>query len=127
MKIRYALLACCLAAPAVAAQHEGRERYGADVKMEHGTQAKTLEESVKKGSEQLQSMELTGDVDRDFVQTMLMHHRHGVEMAQIQLEQGKDKKAKDFARKVIDEQKKDIKELERWLERYPESGQRPTR
>lgn len=41
-------------------------------------------------------MEMCGNLHRDFVQTMLMHHRHGVEMAKIQVEQGSDSEAKEF-------------------------------
>lgn len=67
-------------------------------------------------------MEMSGDLDRDFVKSMLMHHRHGVEMARIQAEQGKDARAKEFARKVIESQTKEIRQLENWLKAHPGSG-----
>ncbi|HET6398193.1 MAG TPA: DUF305 domain-containing protein [Candidatus Thermoplasmatota archaeon] len=114
MKIIPALLtAAVLACPVAAAQHEGVGQGGSH----------ELHEHMLKSSEEMKTMEMSGDLDRDFVQSMLTHHRHGVEMAQIQLENGKDAKAKEFARKVVQNQKKEIKELERWLEQHPEPGQ----
>lgn len=114
MKIIPALLtAAILSCPVAAAEHEAHQAEG----------SQQLHEHMLKSSEEMKTMEMSGDLDRDFVQTMLNHHRHGVEMAQIQLEHGKDAKAKEFAEKVVQQQTKEIKELERWLEAHPEPGQ----
>lgn len=94
-----------LASAAVAAQHEG-----------HGSGSQELHQSMTKGAQEMQAMEMSGNLDRDFVKTMLMHHRHGVEMARIQIEHGRDAKAKEFARKTVEQQTKEIRELERWLQ-----------
>lgn len=106
-----ALLAGALIAPAAAAQHEGSEAGSHE-----------LHQSMTKGSQEMQSMEMSGDLDRDFVEGMLMHHRHGVEMARIQAAQGRDAKAKEFAKKVIENQSKEIRQLESWLKAHPEDG-----
>lgn len=81
-----------------------------------------MHESMMRGCHQMESMRMSGDVDRDFVKEMLMHHRHGVEMAKIQLDKGTDPKAKDFARKIIDEQNKEIEQLQGWLSEHPEKA-----
>lgn len=112
MKTIAALLAVPLLAAAVSAQgHDAHEKNGA------GSQQ--LHEMMTKGSQQMQDMRMSGDLDRDFVESMLMHHRHGMEMAKLQLEQGSDAKAKQFARATIENQKKEIKELENWLQAHP--------
>lgn len=107
-----AVLSAFLAAAPVAAQHQGHEG--------HGAGAQQLHESMTKGAQEMQSMDMSGDLDRDFVKSMLMHHRHGVEMAKIQAEHGSDAKAKSFAKKIIDAQTKEIKQLEGWLQAHPE-------
>ena len=83
-----------------------------------------LHQSMMQGSQQMQSMPMSGDLDRDFVEAMALHHRHGIEMAQIELNKGKDSKAKAFARKVIDAQKKELEQFERWLSEHPKKESR---
>lgn len=111
-----AALSAFLAAAPAAAQHQGHEG--------HDAGAQRLHESISKGTQEMQSMDMTGDLDRDFVKSMLMHHRHGVEMAKIQAEHGSDAQAKSFAKKIIDNQTKEIKQLEGWLQAHPEEGQK---
>lgn len=106
-----ALLVSVLAAAGIAADRQ-------DHKMtEAGSQE--LHESMTKSSQEMQSMEMSGNLDRDFVKTMLMHHRQGVEMAKIQVERGSDSKAKEFAKKMIANQTKEIRQLENWLSPQP--------
>lgn len=65
---------------------------------------------------------MSGDVDRDFVMSMKMHHGEAVKMAKIELREATDPKAKDFARRIIASQQKEIAEFDRWLSQHPESG-----
>ena len=105
-----ALLALCLVGGRAAAQsHEG-----------HAMGSHELHESMTKGAQEMQSMEMSGDVDRDFVKSMIQHHRQAVEMSKIQAERGSDAKAKAAAKKIIDSQTKEIKQLEGWLQAHPE-------
>lgn len=106
-----AVLAMTLASGAVAAQHEG-----------HDSGAQELHQSMTKGSQEMQSMEMSGNLDRDFVQGMVMHHRQAIDMAKIQLEHGRDAKAREFAKKIVDAQTKEISQLERWLKANPDKG-----
>lgn len=77
--------------------------------------ADELHQSMTKGAQEMQSMPMEGELDHDFVQAMLMHHRQALEMSRIELRDGKDAKAKAFANKFITAQSKEIKELERWI------------
>ena len=61
-------------------------------------------------------MQLTGDADKDFAMRMKMHHQQGVEMAQVQLREGKSPKMKSMAKKMIATQKKEIEQFDKWLQ-----------
>ena len=63
----------------------------------------------------MESMKMTGDTDRDFAMMMKMHHQGAIDMAQIELQSGKDPKMRAMAKRIIAAQKKEIKEFEQWL------------
>jgi len=50
----------------------------------------------------------TGDVDRDFVATMVPHHQGAIEMAQAQLRYGKNEQLRRIAQEIIVEQTQEI-------------------
>ncbi|MDR4306083.1 DUF305 domain-containing protein [Chelatococcus sambhunathii] len=54
------------------------------------------------------------DPDLAFVCGMIAHHRGAVAMSKIELEHGKDEQAKDWAKKIIADQEKEIAEFEAW-------------
>lgn len=58
------------------------------------------------------------DPDRAWALKMIEHHRGGVAMSEIVIKHGDDAEAKRMAQKTIDMQKKEITELESWLERH---------
>lgn len=66
---------------------------------------------MEKGHEKMMSMPSSGRSDVDFAMMMREHHRSGVEMAQWEVEHGKDPKA----RKIIASQKKEIGDFDRFL------------
>jgi uncharacterized protein (DUF305 family) len=63
----------------------------------------------------MESMKTTGDTDRDFAMMMKVHHQGAIDMAQMQLKNGKDPKMRAMAKRIIDEQKKEIKQFDEWL------------
>lgn len=67
------------------------------------------------GMADMQKMKMHGDPDVDFAQMMAMHHQHGIEMAQVEVRDGKDEKMREMARKIIDAQEKERRELMEWL------------
>ena len=62
------------------------------------------------------SMQMSGDVDRDFVMMMRKHHQDGIAMAQEYLPTAKDPRAKQFAQQIITAQTRQIGEFDRWLQ-----------
>ena len=63
----------------------------------------------------MHDMPMSGDPDKDFAMMMKMHHQQGVEMAEMELKQGKSAEMKAMAKKIIEAQKKEIAQLDRWL------------
>lgn len=80
----------------------------------HGVMSKSMKD--------MHSMQMTGDVDKDFAMMMKHHHQSGVEMAQIQVREGKDPELKKQAQKIIDGQTKEMAELDRWMQSKGQSG-----
>ncbi|MFP5517290.1 MAG: DUF305 domain-containing protein [Alphaproteobacteria bacterium] len=62
---------------------------------------------------------MTGDADQDFARMMLSHHRGAVDMAKVLLQYGKDPELRAFAQKIVDDQTREIAQLQDWLKRRP--------
>jgi uncharacterized protein (DUF305 family) len=58
---------------------------------------------------------ITGDLDNDFATLMIQHHNAAIENAEAYLMYGNPDGLKVMAMKMIDDQKKEIKELSDWL------------
>lgn len=76
---------------------------------------KDVKAMMMKDHEKMMSMQTTGKPDVDFAMMMREHHLGAVQMAQWQLEHGKDQKMKDMARKIIADQKKEIAQFDQFL------------
>jgi uncharacterized protein (DUF305 family) len=74
-----------------------------------------MKQSMMKGMDGMQAMQMTGDHDKDFAMMMKMHHQQGVTMAKAELEHGKSRAMKEMARKIIAAQNKEIAQFDRWL------------
>ena len=63
----------------------------------------------------MDAMKPTGNMDRDFATMMKVHHEGAIDMSQMELQSGKDPKMRAMAKRIIEAQKKEIKEFEQWL------------
>jgi uncharacterized protein (DUF305 family) len=63
------------------------------------------------------AVEMTGDVDVDFVKSMIPHHQGAVEMAKIVLEYGKDPEIRKLAEEIVKAQETEITFMEGWLKK----------
>lgn len=70
----------------------------------------------------MQSMNMTGDFDVDFANMMIEHHQGGIDMAQMEVSQGKDEKMKAKAQEIINKQKQEQQELRDFVSSYKPSG-----
>ena len=64
------------------------------------------------------SITYSNDTDVDFARAMIPHHQGAIDMAQVALQHAKDDQIRRMAQKVIDDQTKEIKELQGWLEKH---------
>lgn len=71
--------------------------------------------SMMKGMDGMKSMPMTGDTDKDFASMMKMHHQQALEMAKVELANGKSAEMKAMARKIIASQQKEIAQFDKWL------------
>lgn len=74
------------------------------------------------GQKDMPAMKMTGDPDHDFAMMMVMHHKMALDMAQIELKDGKDAKIRGMAQNIVDSQKKEIAEFEAWMKQHRAAG-----
>lgn len=67
-------------------------------------------------------MKMSGNQDYDFAMMMKMHHEKGIKMAQKELDKGKDPEMRAAAQKIIDAQKKEIADFDKWLAEHPQKA-----
>jgi uncharacterized protein (DUF305 family) len=87
----------------------------AETKHEGGHQHDEMHQTHQKMEKDMSSMAMTGNVDKDFVMMMKVHHQSAVDMAKEELSHGKNYELKKMAQKIIEDQNKEIKEFNDWL------------
>lgn len=70
----------------------------------------------------MQSMQMTGDFDVDFANMMIEHHQGGIDMAQVEVSNGKDEKMKAKAQEIMTMQKEEQQQLRDFVSSYKSSG-----
>jgi uncharacterized protein (DUF305 family) len=78
--------------------------------------SKLLEEA-NGAMHQSMSMDMTGDVDVDFMLSMIPHHEGAVDMAKIVIEHGADPEVRKLAEAVVKAQESEIAFMKDWLAR----------
>ena len=77
--------------------------------------AQGMMNAMQQMTQQMGAMELSGEADTDFAKVMIPHHQSAIDMAKVELENGKDETLKKMAQAMIDAQQKEIEELQKWL------------
>lgn len=70
----------------------------------------------------MQSMQMTGDFNVDFANMMIEHHQGGIDMAQVEVSDGKDEKMKTKAQEILTMQKEEQQQLRDFVSSYKSSG-----
>lgn len=74
-----------------------------------------MKHSMTTAIEGMQKMQMSGERDRDFATLMKMHHQQGVELARMELANGKSPESKAMAKNMISAQTKEIARFDQWL------------
>ena len=84
--------------------------------MQHGMPGSdAMRHSMMAGMDSMQTMPMSGETDKDFAMMMKVHHQQALDMAQVELDQGKSSAMKAMARKIIAAQKKEIVQIDQCL------------
>lgn len=76
---------------------------------------RALMQASEKMNREMTQMQMAGEADVDFANMMIVHHQGAIDMANVELQYGKDPEMRAKAQQVIDEQTKEVDELKRWL------------
>ena len=114
--------ALAFAAPALA-QSAGHAQHDMS-KTAHaaGKTSTAMHASMDDMHKKMKSMPMTGNQDMDFAMMMVGHHQGAIDMAQAQIDHGKDKQMISAAKKIIAAQKKEIAMFEAWMKKHPHSS-----
>lgn len=98
-----------------------------DNDMDSMSMSSGMQSGMDKMMTDMHQMEMTGNIDHDYAMNMKSHHQAAVDMAQAELESGKDDDLKKMAQKIIDAQKSEISELQSFLDNHknPEKNYDP--
>lgn len=67
--------------------------------------AKDMRASMMMGMDEMQKMPMSGDTDKDFAMMMKIHHQQALNMAEMELKNGKSPEMKAMAKHIIVAQK----------------------
>ena len=117
------LLSAGLAGPALAqASHDHRSMPGHGMGKTKPDPKDTVSTVAFKAADAAMMKEMdvayTGDPDVDFRTHMIPHHRGAVAMAKVALTHAKDPETRAMAQTIIDDQEKEIADMEAWLKRH---------
>ncbi|HET6160884.1 MAG TPA: DUF305 domain-containing protein [Dongiaceae bacterium] len=82
---------------------------------QHGA-AEAYKEAMDK-MHQAMPMEFSGNADADFANSMIPHHQGAIDMAEIELQYGKDPELRQMAERIIADQEREIAEMKAWLQK----------
>ena len=79
-------------------------------------------QSMKGMMGSMASMQMSGDFDVDYANAMIAHHQGALDMAQMEVAQGKDEKMKAMAQSILNKQNQEQNNLKAFTQSYKPSG-----
>ena len=81
-----------------------------------GAASQSLHAAHASMDQQMMSVPITGDADRDFLAMMIPHHQGAIDMARVVIASGKSPDVRKFAEAIIAHQQAEIDQMNRWLQ-----------
>lgn len=75
-------------------------------------------DTMRMGKSKMDGMSMTSDKDYDFAVNMRMHHQMAIEMAQSEMENGKNPEMILMAKDIIAAHKEEIAKFDKWLQTH---------
>jgi uncharacterized protein (DUF305 family) len=79
----------------------------------------SMHKSMDGMQEKMAAVKMSGDPDIDFAAMMKIHHEGAVDMAQAEIDAGKNPAMIKMAKAIIAAQKKEIAQFDAWLKEHP--------
>ncbi|WP_210521869.1 DUF305 domain-containing protein [Hymenobacter terricola] len=79
-------------------------------------------DSLRVRSNQHQEDAGTGSIDRDFAALLIAHHQNSITLARAELELGRDEQLQQVAYLVLQDQQREIEQLQQWLIQHPDKA-----
>jgi uncharacterized protein (DUF305 family) len=77
---------------------------------------------MNRGMQEMKAIKTTGNPDNDFAAMMKAHHMSAIEAAQAEIASGSDQSIKAMAQKMLDDQQKEVAELNTFLSGHAAHG-----
>lgn len=74
-----------------------------------------MKKSMMTRMDGMNKMTMSGDIDKDFVMMMKIHHQQAVDMSEMEIAHGKSPEMKAMAKQIITAQKHEIAKFDQWL------------
>ncbi|HET9746724.1 MAG TPA: DUF305 domain-containing protein [Chitinophagaceae bacterium] len=87
-----------------------------------GMAGKSMMSIMQSMMDNMKSIQSSGNPDNDFVNMMKAHHLGAIEMAQIEVAKGSDEQIKQMARKMMEDQQKEVAEFNTFLSGHTPHG-----
>ena len=113
-----AFTAAALTAP-TAVQAQSSPTMPPAAAMTGGKPAMAMDKAMDSMQKNMAGMAKTGNPDIDFAMMMVAHHQGAIDMAQAEVDGGKEPAMIKAAKKIIVAQKKEIAQFEVWLKKNP--------
>ncbi len=78
--------------------------------------------AMQSGMNTMMRLKMSGDADYDFATMMRAHHQSAVEMADLEIKQGRNEKVRELARTIKAANQREIREFDQFLSRHKPSS-----
>lgn len=74
-----------------------------------------LSENMNAMMDKMKTITMQGDINKDYAMLMIAHHQNAVKLSENELSHGHHAELKKMAKKMIDDDNREITELQKWL------------